>query len=57
MAQVGLKAQGHESYGNKVGTKNIAHGLAHKSCPAKDRVRRALERKIRQAGKKACQVF
>ena len=58
MAQVGHKAQGHEMYGgDSIGPKNVAHGLGHKSCPAKRRVRRALERKIRQAGRKACQEF
>jgi len=55
MAQVGLKAQGHESFGNKVGTKSVADGFGHTPGAKKRRIRRALETKIRQQGRKACQ--
>lgn len=49
--QVGHKAQGHEG----TQAKKIAEGLGHTSGKAKWRVRRSLERRVRQAGRQACQ--
>jgi len=55
--KTGRKAQGQNMSLGEAGTKSVAFGLGHKSCPTKKRVRRALERRVRQAAKTACQNF
>jgi len=52
---VGRKAQGGDNGRMpKAGDKEIADGLAHTSSPTKARIRRAIERRVRQAGKRQC---
>jgi hypothetical protein len=50
--QVGRKAQGQDMACGSAGTKSVALGLGHTSGTAKRRVRRALERQVRQAARR-----
>jgi len=52
---VGRKAQGQDLSCGEAGTKTVACGLGHVSSPGKRRVRRALERRVRQRARAACQ--
>jgi len=49
--QTGRKAQGQDMACGSAGTKSVALGLGHTSSVAKHRVRRALERQVRQAAR------
>lgn len=52
---VGAKAQGGDNGRMPtVGSKEIAWGVAHTSRPMKRRIRRSIERRVRQAGRKEC---
>jgi hypothetical protein len=53
--KVGRKAQGQDLSCGEAGTKSVACGLGHTSSKGKRRVRRALERQVRQAARRACQ--
>jgi len=52
--KVGRKAQGQDMSLGEAGTKAVACGLGHISSNGKRRVRRALERRVRQAGRRVC---
>jgi hypothetical protein len=51
---VGRKAQGQDMSLGEAGTKAVAQGVGHRACRMKRVVRRGLERKVRQAGRRAC---